>query len=98
MNMWKSETNLRYIKKYTVKEWKRFDIDTQEILCKKYNVFLTDYKTTREKKIAIVKRIGKIVGVISVQTYKALRTFEGLNKPKQYTRRKSKRRSKDVLK
>ena len=45
---------MRYQKYYTVKEWKRFnkiverengnDITAQELLCKKYDVILTDYK------------------------------------------------------
>ena len=45
---------MRYEKHYTVKEWKRFnriverengnDITAQELLCKKYDVILTDYK------------------------------------------------------
>ena len=45
---------MRYQKFYTVKEWKRFnriverengdDITAQELLCKKYDVILTDYK------------------------------------------------------
>ena len=43
---------MRYIKKYSVKEWNRFDIDTQEILCTKYNVTLTDFLTVDEIKIA----------------------------------------------
>jgi hypothetical protein len=48
-----------YKKYYTVKEWKRFDkvaerengidITMQEVLLKRYDVILTDYKTKGEK-------------------------------------------------
>ena len=44
-------------KYYTVKQWKRFK-DTQEILCKKYDIILTDYKTNREQIISILKQIN----------------------------------------
>ncbi len=45
---------MRYTKYYTIKEWKKFnkiverengdDITAQEVICKKYDVILTDYK------------------------------------------------------
>ena len=50
---------MKYTKEYTVKEWKRFDriaerendidITMQEVLLKKYEIILTDYKTKKEK-------------------------------------------------
>ena len=50
---------MRYVKEYTVKEWKRFDkvaerengieITMQEIILKRYDVILTDHKTKKEK-------------------------------------------------
>ena len=40
-------------KYYTVKEWKKFKnnnyFDMQEMLCKQYEIILTNYKTKREK-------------------------------------------------
>ena len=92
---------MRYIKKYSVEEWNRFDIDIQEILCKKYNVTLTNFQTVeeikiakkkarREKQIKVIRKIGQIGGVIDQQSYQALKDFNN-SKPK---KRKRKRRSK----
>ena len=39
---------MRYIKKYTMQEWNRFDIDIQEILCKKYNIRIVDFMTKEQ--------------------------------------------------
>ena len=92
---------MRYIKKYPVEEWNRFDIDIQEILCKKYNITLTNFQTVEEIKIAkkkarrekqnnVIRKIGHIGGVIALQSYQALKDFNN-SKPK---KRKRKRRSK----
>ena len=92
---------MRYIKKYSVEEWNRFDIDIQEILCKKYNCTLTNFQTVeeikiakkkarREKQIKVIRKIGHIGGVIALQSYQALKDFNN-SKPK---KRKRKRRSK----
>lgn len=92
---------MRYIKKYSVEEWNRFDIDIQEILCKKYNITLTNFQTVeeikiakkkvrREKQIKVIRKIGQIGGVIAKQSYQALKDFNN-SKPK---KRKRKRRSK----
>ena len=92
---------MRYIKKYSIEEWNRFDIDIQEILCKKYNVTLTNFQTVeeikiakkkarREKQIKVIRKIGHIGGVIALQSYQALKDFNN-SKPK---KRKRKRRSK----
>ena len=47
---------------YTVKQWKRFQkndyFDIQDMLCQKYDVILTDYKTKREKVFSILKKIN----------------------------------------
>ena len=57
-------------KYYTVKQWKQFRNNTlksndaiqhqdiQEILCKKYDIILTDYKTKREQITSILKKIN----------------------------------------
>ncbi len=93
---------MRYIKKYSVKEWNRFDIDTQEILCTKYNVTLTDFltvdeikiakkKATREKQIRVIKRIGHIGGVIALQSYLALKAYNSKPVKKRKRKRKSKK-------
>lgn len=43
---------------FTVKEWSRFNWDMQEVLCKKYDVILTDYHTTKEKIILLLNKIN----------------------------------------
>jgi len=43
-------------KYYTVKEWKKL-YNIQEILCKKFDVILTDHKTKKERLISILKNI-----------------------------------------
>ena len=47
---------------YTVKEWNKFKsndyFDMQELLCQKYDVILTDYKTKREKLFSALKKIN----------------------------------------
>lgn len=46
---------------YTVKEWNKFksnDYELQEILCQKYDVILTDYKTKRQKVFSTLKKIN----------------------------------------
>jgi hypothetical protein len=49
-------------KYYTVKEWKKFKknnyFDMQELLCEKYDVILTDYKTKRQRIISILSHIN----------------------------------------
>ena len=49
-------------KYFTVKEWNRFKsndyFDMQDMLCQKYDVILTDYKTKREKVFSALKKIN----------------------------------------
>ena len=40
---------------FTVKEWNRFTWSIQEVICKKYDVILTDYKTRKEKTLLLLK-------------------------------------------
>ena len=53
---------MRTRKYFTVKEWNRFKnndyFDMQEMLCQKYDVILTDYKTKREKVYSVLKKIN----------------------------------------
>ena len=53
---------MRYKKYYTVKEWSNFRknnyFDMQELLCEKYDVILTDYKTKKEKIISNLSHIN----------------------------------------
>ena len=48
---------MRVQRKYTIKEWKRL-LHIQELLCKKYDVILTDHKTKREQLISVLKKIN----------------------------------------
>jgi len=47
---------------YTVKEWNKFKgndyFDMQDMLCQRYDVILTDYKTKREKLFSALKKIN----------------------------------------
>ena len=90
---------MRYRKYFTVKEWKRFDvyaervngidITAQEIMCVKYDVILTDYKTSGEKRKLALKRIGHIGGVMAQQSYDALKAYNSKPVKKKKTKKKS---------
>ncbi len=43
---------------FTVKEWNRFTWSMQEVICKKYDVILTDYQTRKEKLISLLNKIN----------------------------------------
>ena len=43
---------------FTLKQWNKFSWSMQEVLCKKYNVILTDYKTTKEKITLLLDKIN----------------------------------------
>lgn len=77
---------MRYIKNYTVKEWKRFDIDTQENMCKKYNIRLTDWKSSGEKRKIVIQKIAHIGGVMLLQSFQALKAYN--NQPKKRKRKR----------
>ena len=53
---------MRTRKYFTVKEWNCFKnndyFDMQDMLCQKYDVILTDYKTKREKVFSALKKIN----------------------------------------
>ena len=51
------------IRKYfTVKEWQRFNTnnyyDMQELLCQKYDVILSDYRTKKQKIFSLLQKIN----------------------------------------
>ena len=48
---------MRIIKRYTVKEWEKF-YNLQEIMCKKYEIILTNHKTNKEQLGIILKNIN----------------------------------------
>ena len=43
---------------FSVREWNRFSWSMQEILCKKYDIILTDYQTRKEKIILLLNKIN----------------------------------------
>ena len=55
-------TILKPRKYFTTKQWQRFKsndyFDMQEMLCEKYDVILTDYKTKRQKIISLLSHIN----------------------------------------
>lgn len=59
---------MKYLKKFTVKEWKKFDkytgdyingeeLTAQEIMLDKYKIILTDHRTRKEKLNAVYLKI-----------------------------------------
>ena len=66
---------MRYIKNYSMREWSRFDIDTQEIMCKKYNIRLTDYKSASEKRKILMQKIIHILWLMLLQSFQALKAY-----------------------
>lgn len=55
-------TTIKYPKEYTVKEFKKFSPDVQQVLTNRYAVTLTDHKTKGEK----LKKFGKSVKGITL--------------------------------
>ncbi len=62
---------MRHKKKYTVKQWKKFKrfdkketngkvywLDVQEMMCKKYDIILTDHRTKKEKQKAFLRKLN----------------------------------------
>jgi len=82
-------SKMKYKKRYTVKQWKKFNkiivkenngvknyFNMQELLCKKYDIILTDYKTKREQIISILKKINiKNINSAIVAFSKGINTF-----------------------
>jgi len=90
---------MRYIKYYSVKEWSRFDIDMQEIMCKKYNITLTDFQTkeqleierkrkSRQRKIQITKQVFHTMGEIGKGTLQLIDVFSTKPTPKKKRKRR----------
>ena len=87
---------MRYKKYFTVKEWKRFDtyaeringidITAQEIMCKKYDVILTDWKTSGEKRKLAMQKIIHILWLMLLQSFQALKAYN--NQPKKRKRKR----------
>ena len=53
---------MRVRKYFTVKEWQRFNTnnysDMQELLCQKYDVILSDYRTKKQKIFSLLQKIN----------------------------------------
>jgi hypothetical protein len=53
---------LRTRKYFTVKQWQKFKtndyFDMQELLCQKYDVVLSDYKTKKQKIFSLLQKIN----------------------------------------
>jgi len=53
---------MRTRKYFTVKEWQRFNTDNysdmQELLCQKYDVILSDYRTKKQKIFSLLQKIN----------------------------------------
>ncbi|GEM_PF-806153 len=82
---------MRYKKLFTVKEWSKFKkikvkeiegikyyYDIQELMCKKYDIILTDYKTKSEQIIIFLKKINMKNINKGIDTFnKAVQAFGG---------------------
>ena len=73
---------MRDRKYFTVREWNRFKnndyFDMQDMLCQKYDVILTDYKTKREKIFSVLKKINlKNFGKGVTEFSKLVQSFGG---------------------
>lgn len=71
---------MRYPKKYTVKEWKRFSWTMQEKLCERYIVILTDHKTKSLKDMISPKNINqKLDATVKIldKISRTLNSFDG---------------------
>ncbi len=78
-------------KYYTIKQWRKFKkiqvkeingikhrLDIQELMCKKYDIILTDYKTKREQIIIFLKKINMKNINKGIDTFnKAVQAFSG---------------------
>ena len=82
-------------KYYATKEWKKFKknnyFDMQELLCEKYDVILTDYKTKRQRIISILSHLNlKNLDKGIIQFNKLFQSFgdstEQLNKELHHTK------------
>ena len=71
------EMMTRRVKKYTIKEWRKLS-NLQEVLCKKFDIILTDHKTKRQKIFSILdiinlKNIDKGIEIFN----KSIQNFGG---------------------
>ncbi len=71
---------------FTVKEWNRFTWSIQEVICKKYDVILTDYKTRKEKTMLLLNKINmknfnKGMDTFNRSLNKFSKTVDSLNRP-----------------
>ena len=71
---------------FTVKEWTRFTWSIQEVICKKYDVILTDYKTRKEKTMLLLNKINmknfnKGMDTFNRSLNKFSKTVDSLNRP-----------------
>ena len=76
---------MRYPKKFTCKAWNKFDLTQQDILCCRYDIILTDYKTRKEKIFAVMdkfspKNIDKGIKVMNKGLGQFSKTMDELDK------------------
>lgn len=61
-----SKPTQKYIKRYTVKEWKGFSKDTQQVLSNRYQVILTDYPKKKQVGNKIIRTARKVDNGINI--------------------------------
>lgn len=96
-----------YTKYYTVKEWKKFDkvaerengidITMQEILLKKYDVILLDYKTKKEKLFSVIDKFNaKNINTGITKFNKGMDQFSKVIGEPKKTKRKTKKKTRKI--
>jgi len=103
------EMDMRCKKLYKVKQWARFkktlvkensgikyNVDIQELMCKKYDVILTDYMTPRERKIQMIKTLFEKVRSALQGIKSALDKIHESNQ-KRKTHQKRKKKTDNIL-
>ena len=86
---------MRYKKYFTVKAWNKFDLTQQDILCCRYDIILTNYKTRKEKILNILKKFnGKNLDKGISKFNKGVNQFMDIiaeEKPQRQSKRKPKK-------
>jgi hypothetical protein len=68
---------MRTQKQYTIKEWKKL-YNLQELLCKKYDIILSDHKTKKESVLSILDQINfKNINKSIISFNKMIQEFGG---------------------
>ena len=101
---------MRSKKLYTVKQWARFkktlvkenqsikhNVDIQELMCKNYDIILTDYMTLRERKIQMIKTFFEKVKSALREIKSALDKIHESNQKQKTPQKRTKKKKVDNI-